>query len=99
MYYPKERYGKPTDIKKELKVFYKKISKYSLDKIISLDETSIHPTMYLPYSKWPLGNRYIIKTDDNYVFRKLTLLCAISNSKSVAATLYKKGGTTKERFV
>jgi hypothetical protein len=45
-HYPKERYGKPTDIKKELKAFYKEI-----DKIISLDETSIKPAMYLPYSK------------------------------------------------
>lgn len=34
-HYPKERYGKPTDIKKELKAFYKEVSKYSLDKIIS----------------------------------------------------------------
>ena len=50
-HYPKERYGKPTDIKKELKAFYKEIDKYSLDKIISLDETSIKPAMYLPYSK------------------------------------------------
>ena len=27
-HYPKERYGKPTDIKKELKAFYKKVLKY-----------------------------------------------------------------------
>jgi len=40
-HYPKERYGKPTDIKKELKAFYKEVSKYLLDKIICLDETSI----------------------------------------------------------
>ena len=49
-HYPKERYGKPTDIKKELKAFYKEIGKYSLNKIISLDETSIKPAMYLPYT-------------------------------------------------
>ena len=35
--------------------------------------------------------RCVVKTDDNYVFRKFTLLCAISNSKCV--------GMTKERFV
>jgi len=98
-HYPKERYGKPTVIKKELKEFYKEISKYSLNKIISLDETSIQPAMYLPYSKCPLGKRCVIKTDDNYVFRKFTLLCAISNSKCVGATMYEKGGMTKERFV
>ena len=51
----------------------------------------------------------VVKTDDNYIFRKFTLLCAcipgtedvgaISNSKCVGATLYKEGGMTKERFV
>jgi transposase len=90
-HYPKERYGKPTNIIKELKAFYKEISKYSLNKIISLDETSISPAMYLPYSKCALGKRCVVKTDDNYVFRNFTLLCAISNSKCVGATLYKEG--------
>ena len=98
-HYPKERYGKPTDIKKELNAFYKEISKYSLNKIISLDETSISPALIIEYSKCSLGKRCIVKTDDNYVFRKFTLLCAISNSKSVGATFYKEGGMTKERFV
>jgi len=98
-HYPKERYGKPTDIKKELKAFYKEISKYSLNKIISLDETSISPALIMEYSKCPLGKRCVVKTDDNYIFRKFTLLCAISNSKCVGATLYKEGGMTKERFV
>jgi len=92
-HYPKERYGKLTDIKKELKVFYNEVSKYTLDKIISLDETSITPFMYHSYSKCSLGKRCVTKTDDNYVFRKFTLLCAISNSKCVGATLY------KERFI
>ena len=48
-HYPKERYGKPTDIKKELKAFYKEIDKYSLYKIISLDETSIQPSMIMEF--------------------------------------------------
>jgi transposase len=98
-HYPKERYGKPTDFKKELKAFYKEVGKYTLDKIISLDETSISPALIMEYSKCPLGKRCVVKTDDNYVFRKFTLLCAISNSKCVGATLYKEGSMTKERFV
>ena len=40
-HYPETRYGKPTDKKKELEAFYKEVSKYSLNKIICLDETSI----------------------------------------------------------
>ena len=91
-HYPNERYGNPTDIKKELKAFYKEISKYSLDKIISLDETSIQPSMIMEFSKCALGKRCVVKTDDNYFFRKFTLLCAISNSKCVGATFYKEGG-------
>jgi transposase len=71
-HYPKERYGKPTDIKKELKEFYKEISKYKLDKIICLDETSIKPAMFLPYARCALGKRCVVKTNDNYVFRKFT---------------------------
>ena len=56
-HYPKERYGKQTDIKKELKTFYNEVNKYSLDKIISLDETSIQPSMILEFSKCELGKR------------------------------------------
>ncbi len=40
-----------------------------------------------------------VKTDNNYVFRKFTLLCAISNSNCVGATFYKEGVMTNERFV
>ena len=98
-HYPKERYGKPTDIKKELKAFYKEVGKYTLNKIICLNETSIQLALLPIYSKCALGKRCVIKTDDNYVFRKFTLLCAISNFKCVGATLYKEGGMTKERFV
>ena len=98
-HYPKERYGKPTDIKKELKAFYKEVSKYSLNKIIYLDETSIQPSMIMEFSKCSLGKRCVVKTDDNYVFRKFTLLCAIPNLKCVGATLYKEGGMTKERII
>ena len=98
-HYPKERYGKLTDIKKELKAFYKEVNKYSLNKIICLDETSIQSSMIMEFSKCSLGKRCVVKTDDNYVFRKFTLLCAISNSKCVGATLYKEGGMIKERFV
>lgn len=55
--------------------------------------------MFPPYSKCNLGKRCIFKTDDNYVFRKFTLLCAISNSKCIGKKLYEEGGMTKERFV
>jgi len=39
------RYGTPIEKQKELDKFYKKVDEYKLNKIISLDETSIKPSM------------------------------------------------------
>ena len=41
----------------------------------------------------------VIKTNNNFVFRSLTLLVAINNSKCVGKIIYEKGGTTQERMV
>ena len=49
--------------------------------------------------RYELGQRCIVKTDDNIVFKKFTLLVAISNSKCIGHILYEKGGMTKERLV
>ncbi len=53
----------------------------------------------MEYSKCFLGKRCVVKTDDNYVFRKFTLLCAISSSKCIGATFFIECGMTKERFM
>ena len=98
-HFPKTRYGKPIDKQKELSSFYNEVDKYPINKIISLDETSIKPSMLIEYSRCSLGKRCIIKTDDSYLFRKFTLCVAISNSKCVGWTLYEKGGMNKERLV
>jgi hypothetical protein len=84
---------------KELEIFYKEVSKYSLDKIICLDETSIQPLMMINYSRCTLGQRCILETSDNYVFRKFSLLVSINNSKCIGHKLYENGVMTKERFV
>ena len=98
-HFPKIRYGKPIEKQKELDKFYKEVDKFKLNKIISLDETSIQPAMIMEYSRCQLGKRCILKTNDSYFFRKFTLLVAISNSKCIGWILYKKGGMTKERLV
>ena len=97
--FPKTKYKKPINEKKELDKFYKEVNKYPLNKIISLDETSISPAMIKEYSRCQLGKRCVYKTDDNFVFRKFTLLVAISNSKCIGYKLYESGGMTKERLV
>ncbi len=89
-HFPKTRYNNPIDKKKELEKFYKKIKKCKLNKIISLDETSISPVMIAEYSRCQIGHRCIIKTDDSFFYRKFTLLVAISNSKCIGWYYMKK---------
>lgn len=98
-HFPVTRYGTQINKQKELDKFYKKVDEYKLHKIISLDETSIKPSMLKEYSRCKLGKRCVVKTDDSYIFRKFTLLVAIKNSKCVGWKLYEKGGMTKERLV
>ena len=80
-HFPTTKYNKPINKKTELTQFYKEIKKYPLNKIISIDETSISPAMIMEYSRCDIGKRCIIKTNDNFVFKKFTLLSAISNKK------------------
>ena len=98
-HFPQTRYRKSINKKNELSKFYKEIKKYSIDKIISLDESSIQPAMIPECSRCPLGRRCIVKTDDSYFYRKFTLLCAVNNSKCVGWKLYEQGGMTKDRLV
>lgn len=98
-HFPIVRYGKPIEKQKELDKFYKKVDEYKLNKIISLDETSIKPSMLKEYSRCQIGKRCVVKTDDSYLFRKFTLLVAISNKKCIGWKLYEKGGMTKKKLV
>ena len=98
-HFPKTRYKQSINKKFELNKFYKQINASSIDKIISLDETSIKPAMIMEYSRCNLGERCILKTDDSYIFRTFTLLVAINNNKCIGYKLYEKGGMTKERLV
>jgi len=98
-HFPITKYKKPINKKEELTKFYKEVSKYKLNKIISLDETSISPAMIAEYSRCTSGKRCVVKTEDSFFFRKFTLLVAIKNSKCIGWILYEKGGMTKERLV
>ena len=98
-HFPKERYKKPIDKQTELDKFYSKVKQFPISKIICLDETSVGSALKPTYSRCNLGRRCIIKTTSQFVFRKFTLLVAISNSKWVGKELYEKGGMTKERLL
>ena len=73
-----------------MKSFYQKVDKFSLSKIISIDETSIHAEMTASYSRCDLGKRCVKKTSNNKVFRKFTLVCAISKKGLLDGNCMKK---------
>jgi len=98
-HFPNERYKKPIDKQTELDKFYSKVKQFPINKIICLDETSVGSALKPTYSRCNLGRRCIIKTTSQFVFRKFTLLVAISNSKWVGKEMYEKGGMTKERLL
>jgi len=98
-HFPNIRYDKPIFKQTELSKFYSGISKYPINKIISIDETAIRPVMMNEYSRCELGRRCVFKTNDTFMFRKYTLLVAISNTKCIGWTMFEKGAMNKERLV
>ena len=98
-HFPKERYKKPIEKQTELNKFYSRVKQFHMNKIICLDETSVGSALKPTYSRCELGRRCVIKTSNQFVFRKFTLLVAISNSKCIGKELYEKGGMTKERLL
>jgi len=69
-----------------------------LDDIISIDETSVSTSLGFNYCRDELGKRCIIKTDDNAVFTKYSLVVAITNKKCIGYSLYQKGAVNSDRF-
>jgi len=98
-HFPKERYKKPIEKANEMNKFFTEVRKFPINKIICLDETSVGSALKPTYSRCNLGKRCIIKTSNQFVFRKFTLLVAINNSKYVGKEMYEKGGMTKERLL
>lgn len=98
-HFPKTRYKKPIKKKEELDKFFNKLDKFPIERVISLDETSIGSALKPAYSRCDLGKRCIITTTNPFVFRKFTLLVAINNKKCIAKELYKNGGMTRERLL
>ena len=89
----------PINKQTELDKFYSKVKQFPINKIICLDETSVGSALKPTYSRCNLGRCCVIKTTNQFVFRKFTLLVAISNSKWVGKEMYEKGGMTKERLL
>ncbi len=98
-HFPETRYGNIISYENEVKELFNKIKKYTLEDIISIDETSIKPNMIKEYCRSEKGVKCYYKSTDNRVFRKYTLIVAISINGIVGYKLYEKGGINTERFL
>lgn len=98
-HFPKTTFGKDRNEKAEIKEFYKEIKKYNINDIISIDETSIQAGMSVNYGRCELGKRCITKTSDNKVYRKYTMVSAITTTGTIGYKLYEKGGMDSNRFI
>ena len=97
-HFPKTYKGQIRNEKQELKVFFEVIKQYKLDDIISIDETSISTSLSFNYCRNSLGKRCIIKSDNNFKFKKFSLLVAIDNKKCISYKLYDNGSVNGNRF-
>lgn len=97
-HFPAERYRRPVDRRAELRTFYAVTDAYPINKIISIDETSLTPFMFRAYNRCALGDRCIQTTSNNKVFTKHTFIAAITNSRILGWKLYDEGGSNTERF-
>ena len=97
-HYAQTRYGIPYNVQTKLDEFYQAIDQWDIRNIISIDETSIKPDMALSYARCKLGQRCYRKTTSQQVFKKYTLLVAISNNGIIGWKLYETGAVNGERF-
>ena len=82
----------------EFQICFNVIKKYNLDDIICIDESSLSTSLKYNYCRSKLGDRCIIKTDDNSVFKKYSYISAITNKECINSKLYDEGSVNAERF-
>lgn len=90
--------GKPREHQKEVSTFIQEARKYSMDKIICLDETALYPALHPSYARCDSGKRCYVKTTDSKVFKHFSLLVAITNKETIAYELYEQGAVNSERL-
>jgi len=95
---PNKRFGKDIDINKSIKEFYDEVKKYRLDDIICIDETSIKSLQKRNHCYNEIGNRCVIKTQSQEVFKKYTGIFAISTKGVLGWELYEKSGINTDRL-
>jgi transposase len=95
---PTSRFGKEVNIKSQIKEFYENVSKFKIEDIICLDETSISGLLKRNFCYSEKGKRCVHITNSQAVFKKYTGIFAISSSGIVAHDVYEKGGIDSDRL-
>jgi transposase/transposase-like protein len=90
--------GKERDHKKEVETYIAEMRKQDMDKIIALDETGIYAALHPSYARCYTGRRCYVKTTDQRVFKKYSLLVAITTKGVIGWKLYEKGAVNAERL-
>ena len=96
---PTKRFGKDIDINSKIKEFYEEVKKYKIEDIICIDETSIKSLQKRNHCYSQKGKRCVIKTQSQEVFKKYTVVFAISVNGVIHWDLYEKGGITTDRLI
>jgi transposase len=95
---PKTYRGKERNHKQEVKDYIATMRKYDMNKIIALDETGIYASLHPSYARCDIGKRCYIKTDDQRVFKKYSLLVAINSKEIIGWELYEQGAVNSDRL-
>ena len=98
-HFPTQRYRRPVNRSQQLRAFYNVTDAHPINRIISIDETSLTPFMFRAYSRCQLGDKCVQVTDENRVFTKHTFVAAITNQRLLGCELYDEGAMTSERMV
>jgi len=92
---------KKIEIEKDLlKEYYKRLDTIKINKLISIDETSIYLNMSLSYGRSKKGKRAYLKTT-KYPYVKYNMICGIKYGKIIGYEIYEKlkGGIKQEQFI
>jgi len=92
---PKKVYGDANILKQKRKDFEEVLKTIDVNKIISIDETSIDTTL-IPKYGWSIKGKKV-EADVNSAIKRCTLICALSNTKVIHYEII-KGTTNAETF-
>ena len=98
-HFPETYHNQPRNQKEEIATFLEKVRKHPMDKIISIDETSVVSGMSRNEGRQFIGRRLVEQTSHPDRFKKKTVVMAISSHGVEGWEIYDKGGMTSERMV